>query len=298
MSTFTDALTRKIGPAPAWVYGVGLGLGITGVRYYRSKNAPAVASATSDDGTSAGTAAGATTPGAADDPGAYTTGTVGAYTLPGGYQATTSGVLDYTGQADAQTTQTPTTNAAWQQEAYDVLVGRLGYAPVTTEEALRAYLAGDPVSSSQEAVISQALRLVGRPPEGAPAITRSTTAPTVAAPTTPASTQTTPIATPAPAVTFTRPSWLTPSVKFVKGSGPATYLVTDAGLEWVPTEAAFIALGGGGTLRDADGRGNSYTWAANPNGTPPLVIPDSVLARLPRVGTLPDAAADPSLALR
>lgn len=280
MSTFTDALTRKIGPAPAWVYGVGLGLGITGVRYYRSKNAPAVASATSDDGTSAGTAAGATTPGAADDPGAYTTGTVGAYTLPGGYQATSSGVLDYTGQADAQTTQTPTTNAAWQQEAYDVLVGRLGYAPVTTEEALRAYLAGDPVSSSQEAVISQALRLVGRPPEGAPAITRSTTAPVVSPATQPASTQTAPIPTPV-VNTFIRPSWLPATVKFVKGSGPAIYLVTDAGLEWVPSEAAYTSLGG--------------KFGDNPSY---ITVPDSVLARLPRVGTLPDTAADPSLALR
>lgn len=276
MSKITDALTTKIGPLPAWVYGLSLGVGINAVRWYRNRNAPAAEPVS--DGTD--DAAGATP----DTPTGYDSGlgfvsapgTVGGYTMPTSYQANPGGVIvDSNGGTTAPTVASgPLNNGDWQRRSFDVLVAE-GYAPTSVQTALTKYLTGEPVTAAEEAMVSMALRRVGSPPEGAPSLTRatgSTSGAPATAPTSPAP----PIEAP-----FVRPAWLG-SARFVKGSGPAIYLVTDQGLEWVPSEEAFKALGG------SFGR----------QGEPPvnyLTVPDSALRNLKRIGTLPPREADPSL---
>ncbi len=80
---------------------------------------------------------------------------------------------------------------------------------------------------------------------------------------------------PAPDV-WVKPSWLTS--RFVIGeNGGAVYEVTPTGLQWVPNEQTFFALGGGGTVRLASG---PYTYGGNPGGIPPQPIPQALLESL------------------
>lgn len=287
MSKVTDALTQKIGPAPAWVYGLSLGVGINVFRWYRNRSAPA-ATEVSDGtegaaGATGGTAAPAPTTGySLGDPAGTLSppGSVGGYPVPTGYQANPGGVvIDSGGVSSAPVTSSaPLNNGDWSRRAFDVLVAE-GNAPTAVQDALSKYLTGDPITAQQEALVSLALRRVGSPPEGAPSITRAAPAPAAQAPTAPA--QPAPIPAAPPVVPFVRPSWLG-QAKFVKGSGPAIYLVTDAGLEWVPSEEAFLALGGS-FGRPGQGPINF------------LQVPDSALRPLKRIGTLPPREADPSL---
>ena len=87
----------------------------------------------------------------------------------------------------------------------------------------------------------------------------------------------TPTPAPTPAV-WSLPGWLT-GVKFLKGAGPAVYSVTPNGLEWVPSESAFTAQGGGGSIP-----GYNYS---NPTGTPPVIVSDAIIASLPKIGQTP-----------
>jgi|CXWL01.1.fsa_nt_gi hypothetical protein len=286
MSKITDALTTKIGPAPAWVYGVGLGVGINVVRWYRNRSAPAPADVSdgTDVGAEATTGAAATSAGFSSGNPATAggqPGSVGGFPIPSGYSATGGQFIDPSGGTSAPVTApdaTPQNNGDWSRRAFDVLAAE-GYAPVSAQDAIRKYLVGDPLTASEEAQVSIALRRIGAPPEGAPSVTRAAATPTATAPT-PFAPAVPIVNVPVPAA-FVRPSWLG-GARFVKGSGNAIYLVTDAGLEWVPSEEAFAALGG------SFGR----------PGQPPanfLTVPDSALGPLRRVGTLPPASADPSL---
>lgn len=285
MSKITDALTQKIGPAPAWVYGVTLGVGINVVRWYRNRTTAPAADDVSDgtDAAAGATGAAAPTTGyALGDPSGTLSppGSVGGFPIPSGYQANPGGVIiDSTGVSSAPVaTSAPLNNGDWSRRAFDVLVSE-GNSPTAVSDALTKYLTGDPITAQQEALVSMALRRVGAPPEGAPSITRAAPAPAATAPTAPA--QPAPIPAAPVVAPFVRPSWLG-SARFVKGSGPAIYLVTDNGLEWVPSEDAFRALGG------SFGR---------PGEPPPnfLTVPNSVLGPMKRVGTLPPREADPSL---
>lgn len=287
MSRVTDALTQKIGPAPAWVYGLSLGVGINVVRWYRNRSAPAAIEASDGAelaaGATGGTAAPAPTTGySLGDPAGTLSppGSVGGFPVPSSYQANPGGVvIDSGGVSTAPiTSSAPLNNGDWSRRAFDVLVAE-GNSPTAVSDALSKYLTGDPITAQQEALVSMALRRVGAAPEGAPSITRAAPAPAATAPTAP------PAPAPIPAAPvvapFVRPSWLG-NARFVKGSGPAVYLVTDNGLEWVPSEEAFLALGG------------SFGRA----GQPPvnyLTVPDSALRPLKRIGTLPPREADPSL---
>lgn len=282
MSVVTESLTAKVGPLPAWAWGLGLGGTIVGIRWYRNRSTPVPTEAA---GTSASEG------GAGGEPGGLPTidgpegatmsgGVVGSYSIPSTYQANPGGVITADGTASGSPDDGPLNNAEWRERAFDALRAK-GYGTVPASTALSKYLSSAPLTAADEAMIAYVLQMVGEPPEGAPAIVREGNPPPVTAPgQVPAAT---PI--PTPAQPWVKPAWLN-GIKFVKGSGPAVYLVTDAGLEWLPSEAAFYAQGGGGTITDVGG-GKPYTYGGNPTGTPPVVIPDSMLASLPKVGTQP-----------
>lgn len=279
-------LGEKLGPLPVWVWGVGLGVTITGARWaidkHKAAAAPPPAADSTDAGTPAGTGAGVTG-GSGVIPGAGSPVAVGSLGVPnpGGWNVPADQV------AGTPTTRSgPTTNAEWQTLAVEALTAD-GYPPLTVETAISKYLAGNPTTVAEQALISQAFRHTGRPPEGAPVVT---TAPDVATgggstPITPPAVQTPaqPVVAPPPVpAAWQPPSWLA-GTRFVKGSGAAIYQVLPGqGIEWVPSADAFMALGGHGPGFD--------TMPANY-----ITVSDSALRAIPRVGTLPARQFDPSL---
>lgn len=178
-----EALTTKIGPLPAWVYGLALGLGINGVRWYKNQQAQQAASAADEVSDGTASAAGAHTGKPAPGGSGYHTGdplgsisvggSVGGYPIPTGYQMNPGGVITPSGGTSSGSTTAPVTNTDWSRRGFDLLVGGGMYQPVAVQEALRAFLAGDPVTAQQEAIVSEVLRRVGSPPEGAPALSRA-----------------------------------------------------------------------------------------------------------------------------
>jgi hypothetical protein len=169
VSKVTDALTAKVGPLPAWAWGLGAGGVIIGVRVWRARSTP-VAAVTSDGEAAA---SGANLSGDITEQGTQS-GTVGGYTLPSGYQANPGGVIGSTGQVEGDDDGRPLNNKEWADRAFDVLRAR-AYDSVATVEAIRKFLNGDPVTSQEETMVGIALNELGPPPEGAPAISRAPT---------------------------------------------------------------------------------------------------------------------------
>ena len=264
MTEYTQALTHKLGPLPAWAWGLGLGGVIIGVRKVMAgRSAPASATPPAEAGTAVTTQADGT-PTMAQPVGSST----GWQWQPAG---SSSGTYDpaSTYPDDTGTTSTKVeTNDQWRRAAERWALDNTQYPPTAILGAIGRYLEGSPLQADQATIVNGAIRGIGTPPQGAPPVV-------VLDVSTPA-----PATTPAPSTptTFTPPSWLPAGTKFIKGSGPAIYQVTSAGIEWVPSEDAFRALGG------QFGPTKNY-----------VEVPDSVLRNLPRVGTLPDRAADPSL---
>ena len=79
------------------------------------------------------------------------------------------GLGDGTSTAGAVTTiggvAPPTTDQAWAIQAADQLIGQ-GYDPGLVETTLSDYLAGNPLSVAEKAVMATVLKLFGTPPEG------------------------------------------------------------------------------------------------------------------------------------
>jgi hypothetical protein len=196
VSKVTDALTAKIGPLPAWAWGLGLGGVIVGVRAYRAHQSTPAAAVTSDGDNAT---AGANLSGDITEQGTQT-GTVGNYPIPSAYQGNPGGVIigpdgNLTGTSDG-----PLNNKEWSDRAFDVLRAR-GYDSVAAIEALRKFLAGDPLTSGEEAMIGIALDKLGPPPEGAPAISRASTQSSGAPAPQPAPSQVIPTPVPVPVPT-------------------------------------------------------------------------------------------------
>ena len=277
MSNVTEALTRKLGPLPAWAYGLGLGLGIVGYRRWKDRKT-AAAPVTAEDQAAADLQAAQSTGSA---PGDYVPGSVGGYQIPAALA--NAGGQPYVDQSSAQASQGgPGDNAAWKSQAVERLVGRLGYDPTGTADALENYLQGSPINAQQESIVGAAIRALGVPPDGAPPILRGAPSSTAAAsppqqPGTPSSVAVPLASAPPP---YSRPGWLG-SARFVKGSGPAVYLVTDQGREWIPSEAALHSLGG-------------INVNEGPNSNV-LQVADSALAAIPVIGTRPPPGTDASI---
>lgn len=285
MSTATDALTRKLGPLPVWAWGLGLGVSINVGRWAVEKR-KAAGAAVPVAGSDAGTPAGS---GPAASGGAGVVPGVGAPVAgigipnPGAWNAPADQVAGQPTNAAG-----PATNAEWQTLVVEALTAD-GYPPLQAETAISKYLAGQAITVREQALVSQAFRHNGRPPEGAPTMSTEPDQPTggnasgTAPPASPAQPVAAPVAAPPPVpASWQPPAWLA-GVRFVKGSGAAIYQVLPGqGIEWVPSSDAFMRLGGHGPGFD--------TSPANY-----VTVADSALHALPRVGTLPDRAYDPSL---
>jgi hypothetical protein len=160
-------LSRKVGPLPmgVWILAVGGGLVLT---WYMRRNSSA----------STGTDTGTDT--TAPDTGGTGTGTW-PYGIPNGVGQTGS---SDTG-SDATDSTLPTTNEQWQRRAVSILVGR-GYEPTAVDRAISAYLGGEPLTTTQRAVINEAIILLGPPPVSPPSPTSpDSPPPTTTPPTTP-----------------------------------------------------------------------------------------------------------------
>ena len=139
-------LGKQVGPLPlgAWIAVVGGGLGLGFYTYRQQNKSTGSSTPTVVDNTSG-------QPGVGD-------GSVG------GWQSTTP-----TDQSGATQTTSFTTNEQWGTACITWLIAQ-GYNPVTSDSAIRKYLAGgDPAPSTQEwSLISLALAHYGPPPSPLP----------------------------------------------------------------------------------------------------------------------------------
>lgn len=268
-------LDRDVGPLPLYVW-LGAGVAGLGLAWYWNKRRKAGGADSADDTTDPAAVDGGAAAAAAT-PFLPTSFVVGGGGGTGG-NATGSSATP-TGDSPVPDSSAPagyTSNGAWRNAAIGAL-GKLGFSTVLVDDALARYLESQPLTANQAQVVQTALQVVGPAPDPVPA------APTPPPePGQPTSQPTAPAAPAAPAA-WVKPSWIG-TAKFVKGDGPAVYLVTPQGLEWIPSESAFYALGGGGTITLADGQTHTF---AKKDGTPPIVVSDAALAALPKVGTLP-----------
>ena len=252
-----DTLTQKLGPLPVWAWGVGAGAVIIGGRRLLSaRTGAAIAAATV---TAAATGAPPSPVAAAGPPASFG---VPSFSAGSGYQPAPT--------AADTSTPAPASNDGWQSDAVRMLIAG-GASPLLAQQAIGAYLTGDAITPAQRALIEQAIRTVGMPPAAVPPITL--VGGTGAGGSIPTPGQTEPAPTAAP---WAPPAWLN-GAKVVTGSGPAVSLVRPDVIDGIPSESAFVNIGG------------SFN---PPNWTD---VPDSVLSTFPRLGVLPTKQQDPSL---
>ena len=263
MAGFTDTLGERLGPLPVWAWGGIAGAGIAGVRYVMSRRSGA--GDTEAPGPSSA-------PAPAAQSVAAQSSEAGSFMAAGTYVPPPAAYSPASPDPSANPIR-PADNDEWLATASTLVAsgGSIGY--LTVSSALSKYLAGETITEAESRLVEQAIKLAGFPPYPAPPVV-------IASPSTAPLTPTPPAA---PAA-YRAPTWLA-GVKFVKGSGPAIYEVVPNGIEWIPSEDVYRQ------------RGGSFGRAGEPPANY-LTIPDSVLATLPRVGAVPDVAADPSLALR
>ncbi len=263
------AFGRRIGPLPlgAWV-----GAGVAGLvlAYVWNKRRGA------SEGTSAGDET-TTDPQTADASAPAYLPT--SFAVAGGGPGATGSTGTTTTTAETVTGTATTgyaTNSEWRRAAVTALTAK-GYSAIVADDALARYLESQDLTAQQSGLVGIALQTIGPAPDPVPASPAPPPDPTQPA-SQPTPVTTTPAAaTPAPGAW--KPAWLGTTKFLISENGGAVYQVTDAGLVWVPSESAFYALGGGGTVRLASG---PYTYAQN--GTPPVAVPDATLNALPRVG--------------
>jgi len=143
------AVTRKIGPLPAWAYGVIIVIGVYAYYYFTGKSTSSGTSAPTTDTADYGATDGS---------------------VPLGDEGSGSSVVGGSGTAATSGTDTPTDNASWLARSVSYLVG-FNYDALTVSNALTKYLTGDPLTFSEKALVAQAIARFGVPPEGAPVST-------------------------------------------------------------------------------------------------------------------------------
>jgi hypothetical protein len=137
-----NALTKKIGPLPGFVW-VLLIVGIAyGVYFWRKRGAGTQGEITAagDDPTAFGFSSAGPAPGTNGNPGVTDT-------LPVGHPAAT-------------------TNAMWASLAGNALIATGKYDPGTVSNALSKYLSGGTLSAAEQAIVNIAVRDYQLPPEG------------------------------------------------------------------------------------------------------------------------------------
>lgn len=162
-------LGERVGPLPAIAWAGIAGAGYVGYRWYKHFQS----GGTADTGT---TSAPVDTSQSGIDP---TTGLP--YANPG-YSNATGGFINAGQSGSGNTTPTigaPTTNSDWGTRAANYLIG-LGDNPTDVQTALSSYLYGTGVALNtvQSAMLQEALRFLGSPPEGVIAPPTTTPSPT------------------------------------------------------------------------------------------------------------------------
>ncbi|MEU9022343.1 hypothetical protein [Actinomadura sp. NPDC048394] len=161
--TITIPGLGKTKKSTAYVLG-GAAVLVVGVAWYRARNAPAAAPASSGGGAaSSGDAIDPATGyvyGSAEDTAAL--GSQGSYLGAGYYGGNGSNV------STISTTTGFTTNAQWSQAAEDYLVNTVGSDANTVGNALGKYITGQPLSADQVTIVNQAIAFTGYPPANGP----------------------------------------------------------------------------------------------------------------------------------
>lgn len=151
----------KIGKVPVWAAGVGMAAVVVIYLYYRRSKMPATSQA-------AQTAATSTfDPNAIDPQTGLTYGSEqgGASNPIGNYLNQNPTNPAFPVGLNPQGVPAPVTNVQWSRLAFDQLIAQ-GDDPTTVENALAKYLAGSPLSDVENAIVNQALKAFGAPPEG------------------------------------------------------------------------------------------------------------------------------------
>ncbi len=137
----SGALGKQMGPLPLWGWIAVLAASGGIIIMRRKKTAKATATATPDSVTYAQQAQQPTVGNMLNNPGAPI--------VTGG-------------------TPKPVTNDDWRSQAVTTLIAK-GYSPLTIDTAMANYLAGQPLSTQQQALIDMALASLGVPPTPPPA---------------------------------------------------------------------------------------------------------------------------------
>lgn len=161
-----ESLSTRLGPLPAWAWGLGLGGAILGVTAWRRRARGGDAEPGAD-----GTAAPST-----DDDSIVTTApeidpwdaATGARPSPMGGGTWATAPLP---SSSAPTSTAPQTNDEWRKLATDWLISE-GFAPTLAADAVSKYLDGSGLNDKEHAAITAVLRELRAPPAGAPSIIR------------------------------------------------------------------------------------------------------------------------------
>lgn len=141
-------LTRKIGPAPVWVYAVV----IAAAYYWYTHYGP---------GAKTAAAAASSAGGSAIDP---VTGEPYSEELGAAEQQLDSGAGNGSGTAAGGAASTYTTNEQWATAAVNYLVG-LGIDPTVASQAVENYLSSQTNTTAQQADVNTAIEGIGPPPQ-------------------------------------------------------------------------------------------------------------------------------------
>lgn len=140
--SLSGALTKKIGPAPGWVWVVVIVGALYGYRWYKGRNGtPVVTDPTLADTSTSPTANIADTGGTAGGAGIFTPPVLG---------STPSG---------------PSTTAEWAALAVKTLIAG-GTNPTDANNAVTTYVSHGALSTTQQTIINKVLAQLGPPPEG------------------------------------------------------------------------------------------------------------------------------------
>lgn len=135
-----SALTRKLGPLPTWAWGA-MVVGVVWLAYFVRRNAVSTqAAATLENQFPSGDIVGA---------------------------GPTPGTNDYNGVVgqDQHAPASPQTNAQWAQQTSDSMIAQ-GGIPSEINNAFSRYLSGQSLTAGMQAIINDAIRRFGNPPQG------------------------------------------------------------------------------------------------------------------------------------
>lgn len=150
VSTSSFSLTRKLGPLPVWGWCAIAIIGVLAYKHFHpSTDAVSATDSKVDNAVTPDTAAATDT------------------SLTTGSTPDNAGVGSYTNNT-SNTQPTPETNAEWKAQALS-LVGSLNtWGAYAINNALGAYLGGQPLDSTQLPIINQAIKMAGPPPQPVP----------------------------------------------------------------------------------------------------------------------------------